>query len=404
MKSEALELYNKLSPEFKLLCKCATAKPVTQAAQAAIIALINWPVDWPRFLELVKYHQVYPLVYRALTEVPPEFVPVELMTELCRMNQESTAKSLQMTGELVRLVAGLETHGIKTVVLKGIPLAFMLYGSLALRPPGDIDILVRSEDVERAIAVLRGLDYELDDPSFSDPERRKRYMKIYCDFGYCHKDRGIRVELHWRLGHDDSELALPLSYIKNSLTEINLAGHTINVFKQEELLIFLALHGVKHGWHCLKWLLDIAALLGRSGLDWGRVYKIADSLEVRPLINQALLLANELLEAPLADDILGQARKDKKARQLAKAAMPIITTMVVDSSHLILKPRYYYGIFYRFSLLRGWKRKCSYIGNHFKPNENDIKLIALPKWLYFLYYLIRPFAWAKRRYSDIAGR
>ena len=60
MKSEALELYNKLSPEFKLLCKCATAKPVTQAAQTAIIALINWPVAWPRFLELVKYHQVYP--------------------------------------------------------------------------------------------------------------------------------------------------------------------------------------------------------------------------------------------------------------------------------------------------------------------------------------------------------
>ena len=181
MKSEALELYNKLSPEFKLLFKCATTKQVTQAAQAAIIALINWPVDWPRFFELVKYHQVYPLVYRTLTEVPPEFVPVELMTELCRINQESTAKSLQLTGELVKLVAALETQGIKNVVLKGIPLSFMLYGSLALRPPGDIDLLVWPENVERAIVVLEGLDYELDDPSFSDPERRKRYMKIYCD-------------------------------------------------------------------------------------------------------------------------------------------------------------------------------------------------------------------------------
>jgi len=399
MKSEALELYNKLSPEFKLLCKCATAKPVTQAAQTAIIALINWPVAWPRFLELVKYHQVYPLVYRVLTEVPPEFVPGELMTELCRMNQESTAKSLQMTGELVRLVANLETHGIKSVALKGIPLAFMLYGSIALRPPGDIDILVWPENVEPAIAVLEGLDYEIADSSFSTLEQRKRYMGDGHHFGYTHKDKGISVELHWRLG-DGAELALPISYIKDCLTGIKLGGHTINVLQQEELLIFLALHGAKHGWYWLKWLVDIAALLGRGGLDWGKVYKIADSLAVRPVINQALLLAHELLAAPLAEDIMPQVRGDKKARQLAKAAMPIITTMSVDSSHLLLKFRYYQGIFYRVRLLRSWCSKFDYINKYFKPNDRDREAIVLPPGLNFLYYVVRPFAWIGRRWSE----
>jgi len=403
MKSEALELYNKLPSEFKLLFKCANTKPVTQAEQAAIIALINWPVDWPRFFELVKYHQVYPLVYRALTEVPPEFVPVELMTELCRINQESTAKSLQLTGELARLVAALETHGIKTVVLKGIPLSFMLYGSLALRPPGDIDILVWPENVERAITVLEGTGYEIEHSSFSTLEQRKRNMDGEGHhFGYAHKDKGISVELHWRLGNDDLEL--PVSYIKDCLTEIKLAGHTINVLQQEELLVFLALHGAKHGWHCLKWLVDIAALLGRGGLAWERVYKIADSLEVRPLINQALLLGNELLAAPLAEDLLVQVKVDKKARQLAKTAMPMIIAPILTSPWLRAKLHFYQCKVYQFSILIGWRRKLSYIGNQFKPNKSDIKLIALPKWLYFLYYLIRPFAWAKRRYSDIAGR
>jgi len=171
------------------------------------------------------------------------------------------------------------------------------------------------------------------------------------------------------------------------------------------LLVFLALHGAKHGWHCLKWLVDIAALLGRGGLDWGRVYKMADNLKVRSVINQALLLSHELLEVPLlAEDIMAQVRGDKKARQLAKATMPMIIAPILDSPWLRLKFHSYQCKVYQLSLLRGWSKKFSYLGKQFKPNEHDYKLIALPKWLYFLYYLIRPFAWVKRRCSEIVGR
>lgn len=51
-------------------------------------------------------------------------------------------------------VAALEADGVRTMLLKGAPLALCTYPSVALRPMMDLDIAVRGADVPRAVQVL----------------------------------------------------------------------------------------------------------------------------------------------------------------------------------------------------------------------------------------------------------
>ncbi|MBP2645632.1 MAG: hypothetical protein H6Q75_1072 [Firmicutes bacterium] len=388
---------NICSPELRLLFRCVQQ---SRAAQNLKDGLIQETIDWQYVLTLVRYHQSGSLVYKTLSQVP-ELVPQEILKALHREYKENMARSLVMTGELVKICAVLERQGIAYAVLKGIPLGYMLYGDLGYRVSGDLDILVWPEELDKAVSLLEGMEFRREDPSFLTERGRKGWLAETNHFTLHHKN-GIAVELHWRL--ENNELSLPLAYVQGSLTNVMVAGHKISVMNKEELLLFLVLHGAKHGWARVKWLTDIAAMIQCGGFDWKRVNRLAQCLEVRCVLNQALLLAGELLKVPLGEEFMAVAAQDKKARQLALAAMPIIATPVFNKNCVPYKLRYFAYKQYKFYLLRGWKRKISYIGNQFRPTENDIRVITLPQCLYFLYYAIRPLAGVRRWLIELTGR
>ena len=62
------------------------------------------------------------------------------------------ARNLLLTSELLSIARGLDAADVEFIVLKGVPLAYRIFGRLDARRIRDNDILVRPRDVPRQIA------------------------------------------------------------------------------------------------------------------------------------------------------------------------------------------------------------------------------------------------------------
>lgn len=61
----------------------------------------------------------------------------------------------------------------------------------------------------------------------------------------------------------------------------------------------LSVHGAKHFWERLNWLLDVAELTAGQPVDWHLTIRIAAKLKSTRLLLLGLYLAHELMDAPL---------------------------------------------------------------------------------------------------------
>jgi hypothetical protein len=141
--------------------------------------------------------------------------------------------------EVEYLFSQLRAAGVEPILLKG-PAASMLYPERGLRPPGDIDLCVRPEQLEAATAAVWA------------PGREGRAL----------------VDLK----HDDVLLlgdgGWDGLYARSRLATLNESN--IRVLGREDLLRFLCLHFLQHSGYRPLWLCDIAAALEAAppDFDW----------------------------------------------------------------------------------------------------------------------------------------
>lgn len=392
--------YNNLSAELKLLLLCC--QPICEPE--AIDYLLVSPLDWQQFVHLAVHHRMYPLVYKTLSTMSSPAVPEEVLALLLLENRKNTTKTLQMTGELVKLLRNMEQRGIRAVVLKGFPLAYQLYDDITLRPSKDLDILVWPQDIEAARAVMAERGYELTHPNFTlTPLRLQNWLKTSHHFEYWQPEEEICVELHWRLGHNAVEI--PLAEIEESLAIIRIAGQAVYIPGSEQMLLYLILHGAQHAWFRLRWLCDIAIIFRQGNFSWEKAVGLAEKLNMRTLFNQAVLLSLQLLNAPIPAHIISSAVQDRTAQQLAATAITFIAEPGYNPEELSINKRLYYLMKrYEWELQSGWKCKYSSLLHKLRPKDLDISLVSLPEPLYYLYYVIRPVAWLCRRVREVAGK
>jgi len=136
---------------------------------------------------------------------------------------------------LTAAFAALEGHGIRAATFKGWALA-RLYGRPGLRPVGDVDLLVRPEDVKRARAVLARFE--------AGPE-----VDLQTDLSRYLPDRSTETLLA-------------------AAEAVQVPGGIVRVLGITDHLRLVCLHQLHHGsWRPL-WLCDVAVLLERLPADF----------------------------------------------------------------------------------------------------------------------------------------
>jgi hypothetical protein len=244
-----------LAPEFQLLCLAARPNFDDDARQA-LNALIRQNLDWGVVLRGVRRHRVAFLVRPRLRADMGLSIPTKVEETLSRLVTVNTRRALAQTAEVCRLIDRLTAMGVRAIILKGVALAASLYGNIAARGVGDIDLLVAPDDFRAAGEALTTIGYVPDGGSMSEA-RFKAEMRGGKDWTFRHPETGAMVELHHRLVGSRTLLATNFDNLWRARAETRLGSSAVPCLSFPMLPLYLCVHGDWHNWDRLQWLIDL---------------------------------------------------------------------------------------------------------------------------------------------------
>jgi hypothetical protein len=384
-----------LSPEIHLILACLRITP-TDAEVQHIEKLTQTEIDWPSFLILLDRHRVAPLVYYNLKRYTRNTVPVDIKSELRSRFERKAYQGLINAAELNRLYKVFQDNGIPVLPLKGSLLALQLYGNLALRHSGDIDLLIDPRQVDLADQILRKRYHRIVPAFHLTPYQKKQFDRLFQHVGYQHDQMNINVELHWRATYNRGFQTMDFAWLRSRAHPEPVPGSPLPAMSPEDSLLYLCAHGALHYWYRLFWLVDLAKAIQKyQGIDWDGLVATATKLGlVRPLV-QGVILAHLFLDAPLADPVLAYARRDRKIDYLIKEACWHILCPLAPQPKAL-------PLLQCLKAQMGLLRLCSDFRYKFRTLQRISvgdygEFMSLPDLLFPLYYLIRPILWMYRR-------
>lgn len=111
---------------------------------------INKNMDWKLVLNLLNKHKLLPFLYdEIIGDVPVEYSQL-YMSKL----EENIDKQQKLWKLFIGILEMAEKEKLKIVLPKGFPIAYELYGDINLRVSGDIDLLVKKEDIEKLCEIM----------------------------------------------------------------------------------------------------------------------------------------------------------------------------------------------------------------------------------------------------------
>jgi hypothetical protein len=288
--------------EIELLLCCARARPEPHHLRR-MRQLLSEGIDWERLLPLAERHGMLPLLHRHLETAAADLIPLERRAALRTAFLENAGRVLGLVGELFEILQLFERHGIDAVAYKGPLLGEQLYGDLALRQAGDLDIVLRKADLPRAGELLLQRGYRPRAalaPGEEEFSLRVGYHEIFDREGAL----PFTVELHWAFTRADFAIPLDFDALAARLEPTSLQGRSLSRFAREDLLLILCIHGAKHRWKRLEWICGVAEALRAPGeIDSIHLLERAEALQSRRMLLLGLYLAHDLLDAPLPPEL-----------------------------------------------------------------------------------------------------
>lgn len=330
-----------------------------------------------RLLRLARLHGLTPLVAQALGDA----APAEVREAFLRR----ALVNFLFTSELVGLLRLLEGAGIPAIPFKGAALAQEVYGSFGLREFADLDFLLPRRDALRARDLLLARGYR-PERELSPPELRAQ-LEDYGDLKLADGERGIAVELHWEVAPRYFSFALDHAALRRRLRRVSLAGTPARALSPEDLLLVLAVHGAKHCWDRLGWIVDVARLIGVHGdLDGEWLARHAAGRGALRMVRLALLLAEDPGGAVLPGGLAAVARADRVAGALAREARECLFAAEPGTVDLLRQTRFHVR-----SRERPRDRALYLLRLATTPTLREWAGARLPAPLFWLHRVRRPF-------------
>ncbi len=339
--------------------------------------------DWPYFVALAERHRITPLCYSVLKGTGAQ-LPREAETKLARANERHCLLNVARTAELLGVMQTFREAGIEVMPLKGVALSAQIYGDYTLRAAGDLDLLIRWEDLQAAKAIIQARGYRLTTPL--RPDGRPIADGLY-EYHFDRPSDGMILELHWNLNfvHPSFPHSIGIETIGQSSQAVQIAGREVRVPEAETMLQLLCMHGTKHQWSRLSWVCDVAQLIRISpNLDWYRIKAGARDTGLRKSVALGLMLANSLCDATCPAGVIRELDSFPSVQTVADRLVQEIPDSDENQWHGFLG--FHARLMDRPDLLR-----FIFSRDTMRPTSNDEEFLSLPPSLRWLHVLIRPF-------------
>ncbi len=349
----------------------------------AVRELVRQPLDWDYVLATAFSHGLMPLLQKNLTTSASDLVPVDVIARLKRESVANSQSVLHLIGKQLKVYRLLKEAGIRVAIFKGAVLAQMAYGEVSLRQAGDIDLLIDRAHFAEARSLLESLGYEMT-PRLTDAQLAS-HLAFHCEIPFMRDEWFTIVDLHWGLAPRSFVFALEAGEVMSRLQSVSLAGTTVETFCDEDMVLYLSMHGAKHLWHRMEWIVSLAELIRASNdLDWKTTIERAEAAHATRMLALGLRLVETFTDANIPSQVLSNVDLQGVMKRMALQIRDQIFTQphTIESAETNL---------YNFRVMdRKRDALVSALRALFVPTVPDWQALALPAPLHPLYYAYRP--------------
>ena len=288
-------------------------------------------LNWSRVVKIAQANKMQTLLYTVLSRTGRlADVPEQICRDLTKEAEKMVGLAEAYAGPLADYLERATAENVPTIVLKGLSIGHNFYQNPAMRPGGDIDLLVRKRHLHPSLKIL-------------DKMGNYRWHKLlddrYYERHHLHQIRGrldsrIWFEVHWALDHPYTLLTIDYEAMLDRAEPGTLLDQPVYELAQPDQLLSQVVHLVKHAVYLpatvhradtpriiladgmLMYYLDVAETIrhfGRS-LDWAETIRLAYEWGAADMLGAVLQVCKRYLDASIPQHVLDELTGEKPSR------------------------------------------------------------------------------------------
>lgn len=252
---------------------------------------------WPEFIGGVRRQKLTGLAVEAM-QAGQLRLASEHERQLVLEHRKAMLLALALERSLLGLAEAFGGKGIDLVVLKGPSIAHTMYPDPSWRPFGDLDVLVRTSDWQRACALLPRLGYRR-----KYPEPRPGFVERFGHTAVHESAEGIEIDLHRTLVSGPFGLRMNTDELFEQTGMFALGGRWLPRLGDTALLAHACVHA-SLGFRppMLLPLRDVVQVADAGAVEWERLDAMAARWRLRVVFDHAFRTAGEILRAELPEE------------------------------------------------------------------------------------------------------
>ena len=383
-------------PDLEINLSCGRAL-IAPAVKERIRSLLGNGVNWPAAAAIAERHRLSPVVYEILAGSARDLISPAELNALRQTTAPSMTAGMVLLRELLRLYPLFEAAQIPVIPYKGPVLAWIAYGNFLRREYLDLDFIVQQKYIPDVVAVMKSAGYR---PQFDPREAHARQDGFAPgQYSFVSHPQKILTEIHTERTLRYFPIPIDLERLTRRLMTVEIGGQRVRTFSVEDTLVMLCVHGAKHFWERLGWVLDVAKLMTAQEVDWTLARQVAAEMKSTRVLLLGLYLAHDLFDAPLPEPLLDEICRDHAVQELAEKIYEQYAGISDPSAGIL--PRAVFRFRLRDGIGEGLRHTLRLA---LSPTESDRKIVRLPRWLATLYVLVRPFRLLREYGSGLKRR
>jgi hypothetical protein len=302
-------------------------------------------IRWDDFLHQTAEHAVGPIVYHTFKDEHDLF-PDRVRNKLQVSYYHTAFRNTSLYVQLAEILTTLADADKPTMLLKGAALAQTLYKNIALRPVGDVDLLVRDRDwadVEQML-LHEGLEASLAHPDFGDHSVFRIDGPVPID-----------LEVHSHVvGPPYYRRRMPEDWLWEDAIPLVVNDAPTLMLSTEKAAIHACLHLLQHQVNHLRWVCDLFEMCRADSLDWDALVKLVVETRLTLPIRIALERCQDLLGLPIPEGILERLKSAPTGLLDRAAYLFCLSSRHSPASSVLFNFIIMPGLWPRFAFLSYW--------------------------------------------------
>ncbi|HSH02531.1 MAG TPA: nucleotidyltransferase family protein [Anaerolineae bacterium] len=322
------------------------------------------------FITTAKDNRLAPLLYQTLRHQN-----ILTAQELAPLQQDYTYtawRNLTIFQELTQIVTKLQEVNIPCLILKGAGLAEPIYNNIALRPLGDLDLLVPHQHVPQALSLVAELDFQQ-----THVEPRPGFYLTFENEIVLHKQKQLTIwlELHWSLFNlPYYQEKIDMDWFWQTAQDNTVQKTDVQLLGTEATLLHLCSHIVlHHQGDELHWLHDIAEVIYayHEQIDWDLLLNKAQQYDLLFPLQQVLPVLKNDWSAPIPLSVLDTLN----SLSLSPMEEKVISWLTAEDRSLHLR------VWEDIASMPSWSHRWQYIFAYLFPTGEYIQhRHQIPDW------------------------